>query len=237
MQIKLKKISLIIPVHDEEKTIVGTLAELSGVDRPEYMQIIIAENGSTDNTAGICRKLKEKYPEFIFLNLKKKGRGNALRYCFNKFRSDIYCYMDCDLSTDPTYLSDLVKESYNNDIVIGSRYLKGSKAKRTPFRLIISKIYNMLVKMLFSTSISDHLCGFKAFSSKSVKLILHDVKDDGWFFDTEFLILAKKSKLKIKEIPVAWEESSRTTIIFFKDIPSLLVKMIGLKIRLIANKV
>jgi len=103
-----------------------------------------------------------------------------------------------------------------------------SEAKRSKKRLIASKVYNEMVRVLLNSKIRDHQCGFKAFNRKSVILILDEIKDEHWFWDTEILVKGQYKGLKIKEIPVRWQEGESTTVNLFRDSYNMLVKIIQL---------
>ena len=214
-----KSIILALPVYNEEK-----ILEKSVLILDKYLnnlelnyKIIIVNNGSTDNTKKIAESLISKNIRVI--NLDSKGRGGALKYVWSNNYADIYSYCDIDLATDINYLPNLfsqIDEGYN--IVVGSRYIDSSISNRTTKRLITSVIYIKMVRMLFKTKISDFQCGFKAIDNKIIKEILPLVKDNGWFFDTELILIAEKDKeIKIKEIPIRWnemrEKESRVDII------------------------
>lgn len=207
------KVIFIIPTYDEEKIIEKTIRKL-----PDYLKqnlknyqhsILIADNGSNDNTVKIADQLSSEYPEIKYFHIPQKGRGYALKKAWSEYEADIYFYMDCDLATSleairPT-VEAIVREGF--DIAIGSRLAKGARVTRSWLREITSRGLNVITKPLLSTKISDMQCGFKAVNKKIVVNVLPKIKDNGWFFDTELIILAEKSGYKIKEIPVEWVES------------------------------
>jgi hypothetical protein len=88
----------------------------------------------------------------------------------------------------------------------GSRLLKGSCTTRCFEREVISRVYNLLVKFMFRTRFSDAQCGFKAITRRAANELLPLVEDDGWFFDTELLVLAEKLGYRIFDLPVRWVE-------------------------------
>ncbi len=210
---KVNKILLVIPVYNEEKIL------KSSVDKLVYffknyndydLKIVIANNGSDDDTLKIARMLSREYGEVEVFDIKEKGRGNALKRVWMDRKFDdyrVYSYCDCDLATDvngfPLMFEDILK---GNNLVVGSRYIKGADIQRTIKRYILSKIYIFLVKLFFRTKIKDFQCGFKAVDKKIVKFILPKIKNKNWFFDSELLLIAEKNKYKIKEIPVKWKE-------------------------------
>jgi len=125
--------------------------------------------------------------------------------------------MDVDLSTDLEYLPKLIgaiaHEGY--DVATGSRLMKESTVKRSLKREIISRIYNLFVKIVLWTKFSDAQCGFKAVSQLVVQQLIPQIEDQSWFFDTELLVLAEKQGYRIKDIPIVWieDDDSRVKIV------------------------
>jgi hypothetical protein len=125
--------------------------------------------------------------------------------------------MDVDLSTDLDALLPLVAPlvSEHSDIAIGTRLRPESRVRRGPKREFISRAYNLLVKATLRTRFSDAQCGFKAIRSDVARVVLPLVQDDGWFFDTELLVLAEQRGLRIYEVPVDWvdDPDSRVDVV------------------------
>jgi len=139
-----------------------------------------------------------------------------LRKAWLDSEAEILTYMDVDLSTSldafPALVKAIAEERY--DIATGSRLMKGSKVTRILKREITSRSYNMIIKIAFWNKFSDAQCGFKAISRKAANFLVPRIKDQGWFFDTELLLLAEKGGFKIKDIPVEWvdDPDSRVNI-------------------------
>jgi putative flippase GtrA len=114
--------------------------------------------------------------------------------------------MDVDLSTDLNALLPLVAPliSGHSDVAIGSRLSHSSRVVRGPKREIISRCYNLLLRTTLNARFSDAQCGFKAMRTDAARLLLPYVKDTAWFFDTELLVLAERSGMRIAEVPVDW---------------------------------
>jgi glycosyltransferase AglD len=231
------KVLIIIPTHNDEKIISTNIAYVDSYLKKNFIglkkyKIAVVENGSSDNTKKICKDLSKKYPNILFSYLNKKGRGRALRYAMRRYDADIYCYMDSDLSTQLSSLKKLIGLTQFYDIVVGTRYHPSSKIKRSFHRLILSRVFNKLVQILFKLDISDFQCGFKAFNKRSIKKLLPLIQDNHWFFDTEFLITAYKNKYDLFEIPINWEESKNSSVKPVRDTLYHLIKLFELKIKL-----
>ncbi|MEM2487606.1 MAG: glycosyltransferase family 2 protein [Thermoproteota archaeon] len=214
-------VSVILPAYNEaariEQTVEAVIETLRGIS--SCYEIIIAEDGSTDGTDKIASQISTKYPFIIHLhNDERLGKGSALTQASKRSRGRIIVYMDVDLATNLKHLKDLIqaiREGY--DFATGSRYLPESKIERNLLRLIASKIYNSIIRLLFRTGIKDHQCGFKAFNRMSLLKIISQVKAEHWFWDTEVLVRASRKGFKIKEVPIEWKERKTTKVRLLKD--------------------
>jgi putative flippase GtrA len=114
--------------------------------------------------------------------------------------------MDVDLSTDLTALPALLAPllSGHSDVAIGTRLSRSSRVTRGPKRELISRTYNRLLRLTLRSHFSDAQCGFKAVRADRLPVLLARVKDQEWFFDTELLVVAERSGLRIHEVPVDW---------------------------------
>jgi len=218
MSEKKLSVEVTIPVYNEEKELpesVSKLCRFLSQELKNYQwRITIADNASTDRTLEIARELAKKYLQVSYLHLDQKGRGRAIKKAWRKSDADICSYMDVDLSTDLKSFPPLIKAlSHGFDIAIGSRLLLGSTVLgRTLKREIISRAYNILIKLIFGTRFSDAQCGFKAVTKKVVKEILPYIKNNGWFLDSELLIVGEKNGYRIYEEPVKWVDNPGSTV-------------------------
>lgn len=207
---------IVIPAYNEEMIIsqnIMTLLDFCERNLQNYdWRIIVADNNSTDGTAEIAKKLEsESAGKIIYKFITQKGKGLAIRESWKSFDADIYIFMDADLATDLSALPSLIKSiESGNDLVIGSRFAKGSYAKRPLFRKITSKVFSLLTRLMFGLKIKDYPCGFKGANKNVIKNVLPEVKNDQFFFDTELVIRSAKKGLKIKEIPVSWQDRDRS---------------------------
>ena len=105
--------------------------------------------------------------------------------------------------------------SGHSDVAIGSRLSRSSHVVRGPKRELISRSYNLLLRATLSTRFSDAQCGFKAIRADRARELLPLIEDDGWFFDTELLVLAERAGWRIHEVPVDWvdDPDSRVDIV------------------------
>jgi glycosyltransferase involved in cell wall biosynthesis len=204
-------VEIVVPVHNEEAVLERNVRLLLDYLRREYpfrFSIVVADNASTDATSAIAARLAREEPEVELLRLERKGRGLALRTAWLASRADVVSYMDVDLSTNLESFLPLVAPvlSGHSEVAIGTRLAHSAHVRRRIKREILSRGYNLLVRLGFRAGFSDAQCGFKALRADEARLLLPLVEDDGWFFDTELLLLAARNGMRIHEVPVDWIE-------------------------------
>ena len=210
-------VEVVIPVYNEERVIADSVRRLHAyltASFPFRFLITIADNGSTDATFAIAQRMPGELPGVRAVHLDRKGRGFALRHVWGGSDADVVAYMDADLSTGLDAFLPLVAPlvSGHSDLASGSRLLRGSDVVRSLKREVISRCYNLLLRVVLAARFSDAQCGFKAGRTEVIRALLPAVEDDGWFFDTELLMLAQRSGLRIAEVPVVWVERRDSTV-------------------------
>lgn len=204
-------VEVVVPVHNEQRTLEASIWRLHSyltAHFPFAFRITVADNASSDATWPLARKLAEQLPRVRAVHLDQKGRGRALRHVWSGSDADVVAYMDVDLSTGLEALLPLVAPllSGHSDLAIGSRLARGAAVVRGPRRELVSRCYNLLLRATLRARFSDAQCGFKAGRTEVVQALLPAVEDQAWFFDTELLLLAERSGLRIHEVPVDWVE-------------------------------
>lgn len=226
---KRYSVEVVIPIYNEEKELEASIKKLhSFLDKKltNYIwHITIADNASTDRSLQVGKSIARKVSKVNIVHFDKKGRGMAVKKVWEKSKADIVVYMDVDLSTDLGNLPPLLQALQKDyDIAIGSRLLSESKVVNRPLkREILSRGYNILIKIFFQTHFSDAQCGFKAVTKKVVKNLLPYIKDGAWFFDSELLIVGEKAGYKIYEEPVVWVDNPGSTVRVLKTVTGDLV--------------
>jgi glycosyltransferase involved in cell wall biosynthesis len=213
-------LDVVVPVYDEQAALEQSIDRLRAhlvAHVPYSFRITIADNASTDATPLIARRLAARYPDVRSVRLEEKGRGRALSTVWSASDADVLVYMDVDLSTDLDGLLPLVAPliSGHSHVAIGTRLAQGSRVRRGAKRELISRCYNLILRGALATRISDAQCGFKAIRADVARVLLPHVADTGWFFDTELLVLAERSGLRVHEVPVDWidDADSRVDIV------------------------
>jgi putative flippase GtrA len=212
-------VEIVVPVHNEQDDLPRAIRRLCAYlrDFPFTTLITIADNASTDATLPHALDLAGELPDVRVVRLDAKGRGRALREVWAASTARVVAYMDVDLSTDLSALLPLVAPllSGHSDVAIGSRLARSARVVRGPKRELISRSYNLLLHTALLARFSDAQCGFKAMRTECARALLPHVQDSGWFFDTELLVLAERSGLRIAEVPVDWvdDPDSRVDIV------------------------
>jgi glycosyltransferase involved in cell wall biosynthesis len=214
------KVSLILPVYNEadilEKNVTKTLDFMKG--NFGDFEIIIAEDGSTDGTDKIAKRIAKNRKIINIHTDRRIGRGASISNAIRRAKFDMVAYMDIDLATDLKYLKPLFgRIEKGADVAVGSRYHELSESKRDLIRLFMSKCYNIFARILFRLRLGDFQCGFKAFRKSTVLPTLRKIKANHWFWDTEMLVRLSREGYKIKSIPVEWKESKESKVNTVRD--------------------
>jgi putative flippase GtrA len=215
-----ERVDIVIPVYNEELALERSVRRLHRFltdEMPYDWRIVIADNASTDTTLAIARSLQYEMDGVEAVHLDRKGRGRALFSAWSRSDADVLCYMDVDLSTDLKALLPLVSAlvSGHSEVAIGTRLAPGSRVERGPKRELISRSYNRMLRLGLGAHFSDAQCGFKAIRADAARQLLPMIKDTGWFFDTELLVLAQRRGMRIHEVAVDWvdDPDSRVNIV------------------------
>ncbi len=213
-------VEIVVPVYNEAAQLAERITALrTFLDEsfPFRALVTIVDNASTDNTAAVATALVDAMPGVAAMHLDRKGRGLALREAWSTSGAPVVAYMDVDLSTSLDALLPLVAPllSGQRDVTIGSRLARGANVVRGPKRELISRTYNLILKLTLRGRFSDAQCGFKALRRDAAERLLPLVEDNKWFFDTELLVTAERLGLRIGEVPVDWvdDPDSRVNIV------------------------
>jgi len=224
------KVNILFPVLDEErrleKGVLKTLVFLKKNKLFDY-QLTIIDNGSTDATEEISKRLCETYKEVRYLKTPEKGVGVAVRTGVADNTCEIVGYMDIDLSTKIDHLKE-VKEIFENQsevqIIKGSRLMKDSTVLgRKASREFTSQGLNTLLHLVFKNRFTDALCGFDFYRKETIEQLIADSsQDNGWFYTVELLLRAERRGLDVHDIPVIWKDDYDTKVKVIKTVVSYL---------------
>ncbi|MCD6407713.1 glycosyltransferase family 2 protein [bacterium] len=233
------EISIIIPAYNEEKRILPTLEkvyEYFSRKQKRDFEIIVVDDGSTDNTVRIVQKFAEEKDRIkIIKHEKNEGKGAAVKTGVMEAKGNLILFTDADLSTPIEEFEKFYHYAKKGfDLVIGTRRVKEARIeKKQPFlRRFFGTGFIYLVKIMFPSlsSITDFTCGFKLFDGEKGKRIFYLQKVKKWGFDVEILLIAKILKYKIFQVPVVWKNLRRSKVDLKKDIMRSFFDLIKIKI-------
>ncbi len=213
-------VNVTIPVLNEEVQLPHTVRSVQfylSQCKAFTFEIVLANNGSTDRTQALADELAREFSTVRAVHIPSRGRGGAIKKVWRESDADILSYIDCDLSTDLSYFPPLIEALAigGYDLAIGSRLRHAHLTTRSLKREVISRGYNLLIKFLFRASFSDAQCGFKAITRQAGKVLLPLVKDDGWFMDTELLLIAERLGYSVCDLPVRWIDDTDSRVNIF----------------------
>lgn len=240
-ELKMAKlsISVVIPAYNEEKRIGKTLRKiLKYFENKKYdYEIIVVDDCSKDKTVHVAEFFKSKRIKII-KNLCNLGKGGAVRKGMLSAKKKYVLFSDADLSTPIEQIEKFLPFIKKYDVIIGSRALNDSEIRiKQPFyRVIMGRIFNLIVQILLLKGIKDTQCGFKLFTRKSAKKIFPKQTFKGFSFDVEILYIARKTGYKIKEVPVVWINSPESKVSALKDSIKMFIDLIKIRINSIKGK-
>lgn len=214
------RLSIIIPAYNEEHRITETLLDIHNTMKAQSFdyEILVVNDGSHDNTVGVVEGLKNKIRNlFLINNRENHGKGWVIKQGMLKATGDFRLFMDADNSTK---VREVIKMlpclNQGFDIVVGSRCLPDSQivVKQPWLRNFLGSIFKIIVRTLVPLGLTDSQCGFKVFTENSAKIIFPKQTIFRWAFDVEILAIARKNKLKIKEMPIVWQNEAESHMNF-----------------------
>jgi glycosyltransferase involved in cell wall biosynthesis len=198
--------SLVIPVYNEAAFLPGALeklyAELDAVDAA--VDVILAENGSTDGTADLGRRLTAEYPGLRVLELPEPDYGGAMREGFLAATGDWVFNSDIDYFSGP-FMASVAAIADEADVVLASKRDPKSDDRRSPLRRMATWAFNLVLRLMVGSKVSD-THGIKALRREVIQDVAADVISRQDLFDTELVIRAERQGWRIKELPIVVEE-------------------------------
>jgi len=215
--------SIILPAYNERARIAATLDRIlaHASDRGWNVEVIVVNDGSSDDTATIVREYASKHAALRLLeNPGNRGKGYSVRNGMLHATGDILLFSDADLSSPIEEADKLFAAiAEGADIAIGSRWMdRRLQIRRQPlYRRVFGRIFNLALRVILGLQFKDTQCGFKAFTRRSAQAIFPLQKIERWGFDPELLYLAGKFGFEVSEVPVAWSHREGTRIHPLRD--------------------
>ena len=201
------KINVVIPVYNEEKIILDTIKKIKDfVKENDGYFFTFVNDGSTDKSKEIIEKETDGEDRINLLSYdKNRGKGYAVKYGVTGSDADTVIFTDSDLAYGLSSVKRLSEELMYGEceVCVGSRNIsKDGYGEYSFLRRTASKAYIKLLSFFGGLKLSDSQCGLKGYKNPFAKKIFSLCETDGFAFDYETILIARKAKLKIKEIPV-----------------------------------
>ncbi len=231
------KYSIIIPAYNEEARLENTVTDYAEYVKnslpPDSTEILLIVNGSGDRTDEIARELEKRY-SFVkaWISPERMGKGGAVLQGFTLAQGEILAFSDADNATVASELHKLLDAVDNGaDAAIGSRWLPESKQviPQPWTRRLASRVFNLLVRILFQFNYKDTQCGAKAFRKQPLLEVKDEIRTTGWAFDVALIWKLRSRGYKVIEVPITWSDNSASRLRMHKDAPSMLVEMLKLR--------
>ncbi len=220
-------LSLVIPAYNEDHRIVATLDEVASHVATEHpgAEIILVDDGSTDQTLERSRAFAEDHPTVIVVSIPHGGKAAAVRSGMQAATGVLIAFFDADLATPLTHLRDLVVAASGDcDVVIGSREGTGARRIGEPmYRHVMGRGFNWLVRVVALPGIADTQCGFKLFRREAAvaifsRTLLYPAEAPAisgprvTAFDVELLVVARRLGLRVCTVPVTWRYGTHSKV-------------------------
>lgn len=216
-------LSIVIPAYNEAARIEQTLERVLQCVRERRWdaEVLVVDDGSTDDTAAIVRRYMQNSPELLLLqNPGNRGKGYSVRNGLLQAAGEVVMFTDADLSAPMEEADRLLSAIHDGaDVAIGSRWLDRSRQTlhQPLYRRFFGRCFNALTRAIMGLPYADTQCGFKAFRHKAAQVIFRLQRVERWGFDPEILFIARKLGFTIAEVPVSWGHDERSKISYLRD--------------------
>jgi glycosyltransferase involved in cell wall biosynthesis len=215
--------SIVIPAFNEAARIRTALDRVLHCvhSRGWNAEILVVDDGSTDETAAIVKDLGKSHPEVRLLEHGgNRGKGFSVRHGVLSAAGDVILFTDADLSApieEAEFLFTAIDDGA--DIAIGSRWLdRERQTVRQPlFRRFFGRCFNQVTRRIMGLPFADTQCGFKAFRRSAARTIFQLQRIERWGFDPELLYIGSKRGFSIREVAISWAHDDRSRLSYFKD--------------------
>jgi dolichyl-phosphate beta-glucosyltransferase len=203
-------LSIIIPAYNEGSRIGPTIRDIIGYCRGgrRIFELILVDDGSRDNTSSVGRLLCEEFPELrLFRLAANQGKGYAVRTGVLNATGGTVLFADADGATPIKEIERLERALDSGaDVAVGSRELRaeGVRVHAKLYRHLIGRTFHFLVERLADSGVKDTQCGFKLFRSPVAQDLFSRMRMNGFSFDVEVLIMARRRGYRVAEVPVNW---------------------------------
>ena len=233
-------LSIVIPLYNEEKRIQKNLIKLEKFikQNKKKIEIIFVSDGSTDLTNKIISLFIKKNKKIIQSSLikysKNIGKGYAIKKGILSSKKNWILICDADMSVNPNQFNTWFKNkkiTNKNKAYFGSRRHRQSIVETSATRKILGLFFIIFIRLLLNIKLKDSQCGFKVFHKSYALKIFKKISSYRFAFDVELIILLKKFKIGIIELPLKWVHQSGSKLNILNDIPKMIYDLIIIKIK------
>jgi dolichyl-phosphate beta-glucosyltransferase len=234
-------LSVIIPAYNEANRLPDSLNRLyhEFLDRFHYpFEVLVADDGSTDETVEMVQTLAPSYLNLRVLSLEHRGKGHAVKHGMLTARGEWRMMADADLAMPPAVWDALiplpgsVTESLRAfDVLITSRAHLGVDWQH-PHRWLGSKAFSAAVRLLTGLPFDDTQSGFKLFHKDAALVLFGQSLVDGFAFDVELLMLARAQGYSVQSVPIEWQNDPDSRVHYARDALKMLKDVAALRKRL-----
>lgn len=224
-------LSIVVPAYQEEARIRRSLEALAAHlrARGEPFEVLVVDDGSRDATPALVEEFARTHAGFALVRLgTNRGKGAAVREGMARSRGARVVFTDADLSTPLEELDALGRALEDGaDFVLASRGLKESRLEvRQPwYREHMGKMFNGLVRLITGIPFRDTQCGFKLLRGDAARALAAEMREDGFSFDVELILLARRRGLALREIPVTWRNDTGSRVNPVRDSAAMLASL------------
>ena len=226
-------LSIIIPAHNEESRLPGTLEQVFNFLKKQSFsaEIVVVENGSIDRTLEIAQGFAQQYPNLRVIQNDWRGKGLAIQRGVREAVGEYLFLCDADLSMPIEEISKFIPPQLQNvDVAIASREAPGSVRYNEPYyRHFTGRVFNTLIRLLVLHNLQDTQCGFKCIRADVARDIFPYQTLTGWAFDVELLYIARYHKYQITEVPINWYYNADSKISVFRDSLRMFLDLLAIR--------
>jgi dolichyl-phosphate beta-glucosyltransferase len=201
-------LSIVLPCLDEAERLPGTLAAYLAHFPPgrSEVELVVVDDGSSDGTSAIADQIAVADPRVrVVRTTHNHGKGYAVRTGIHAAQGELVVFTDADGSYGPEQLERVVAALQRAPVAIGAR-LGSHAGAGPPLRRLASRVFNRVMRLLLGLPFSDTQCGLKGFRRGAAEAVFRRARVDGFAFDAEALLVARRLAIEVVEVPVRAEE-------------------------------
>jgi dolichyl-phosphate beta-glucosyltransferase len=228
-------LSIVVPAYNEEQRLPATLVRMRAYldSRDEPYEVLVVDDGSSDNTVALARATADTWPQLQVLALPENtGKGAAVRLGMLTAKGEHRVFSDADLSTPIEEVESLRSRLHGNcAVAIASRALPDSRidVHQPGRRELMGRTYNRLLRIAVLRGLHDTQCGFKAFTAEAAVACFRPLRTLRFGFDAEVLLRARRLGWTVAEVPVRWEHKEDSRVSAMRDSIGVLYDLVRLR--------